>query len=948
MKKFLLAAAVAMTALGVSAAAGDAVTTLSGEYLLRMCGSNAMRYLTVDDQQRLVRDDSSVPSALAVFTVTPVDPTAGTYTIKDSKGNFVYATDSGCYKSGTDSYTWTITENYGPSALATVGTAYDIFASGTTPSESAQAWNLAANAFGANTGVRTWNANDNNSFVEFITKEQADEEGWLNYTAPTNLTFSIPAFGSISEDAVTAATEAYNTYKATATGFSELFAKIAEVNASLCSGIESKNFRIITAASVFSANKAIFDNGTGLRWKDIDNSDVSMIWELTPVSTTEYIMQNSDTKRYPGPQTAGNTMIPSQEAQNTVTFTALSDAAGQYNIKSKGSNDPFHMLGHNNGAGTEGAICVWASGANSCSAWTLEEVEAVTTVEITTVVKNGDTVISRTTENVLSGAEVAVPNYFYAETTDAAFTATENKTITYTVKEGGDYVYIANYLTPTKFVKADAAGLAIADGLDDNAKFRKIMNTDGGFALYSDALNMFVKPSNSVTRVGLTTNLAEAGATYTGKHSDGTDWFAANSAASGQEVWVDDHCTHESVAVWSVDDAGAKFIALSEDEATAFAGYNYTSEQLAAFFTAKGSFNAAYALLGEDSEYATQAAAYLAEINAITYADNLVEKTTQVQEYAATVTAWANNVGATKVAEFDAAFSGKHVRLLNNGKNRYLAAGETAVVSQGADEEAAFGSNVWKLIPTDAAHTYIFQSLSTGRYLGFNTANDSAHPTHEAITDAVPYEVIWITGDNFGFRNNAKTENDRNCLHINGSNTVCWWNASIGSTASYWSASAVAEKESESVASSTEVSDNRTITLTFPAEVTVNNFAHLSITLTPSTPAIVGYSMDTETGVYTVEPEEVSVEGNVATIALPIAVGEGEYTLNVPAGYFKVGDGLNSEISEVAEVKAPVTGIDEIVVEGNAKAEIFDLQGRRVNRASKGLFIVNGVKTLVR
>ncbi len=42
------------------------------------------------------------------------------------------------------------------------------------------------------------------------------------------------------------------------------------------------------------------------------------------------------------------------------------------------------------------------------------------------------------------------------------------------------------------------------------------------------------------------------------------------------------------------------------------------------------------------------------------------------------------------------------------------------------------------------------------------------------------------------------------------------------------------------------------------------------------------------------------------------------------------------------------TGIDEIGVATSGKQVIYDLQGRRVQRASKGLYIINGVKTLVK
>lgn len=62
--------------------------------------------------------------------------------------------------------------------------------------------------------------------------------------------------------------------------------------------------------------------------------------------------------------------------------------------------------------------------------------------------------------------------------------------------------------------------------------------------------------------------------------------------------------------------------------------------------------------------------------------------------------------------------------------------------------------------------------------------------------------------------------------------------------------------------------------------------------------------------------------------------------------YYSVNNGVKSAVSTIGVSGSGTTSISEISAELNGAEVIYDLQGRRVNRAAKGIFIVNGKKEL--
>ena len=72
----------------------------------------------------------------------------------------------------------------------------------------------------------------------------------------------------------------------------------------------------------------------------------------------------------------------------------------------------------------------------------------------------------------------------------------------------------------------------------------------------------------------------------------------------------------------------------------------------------------------------------------------------------------------------------------------------------------------------------------------------------------------------------------------------------------------------------------------------------------------------------------------------------GVYTLTIPEATFKGENIYNEETVVVWTIEK--SGIVSVTVNGE-EVEAYDLQGRRVNKVTKGgLYIINGVKTLVK
>ncbi len=122
------------------------------------------------------------------------------------------------------------------------------------------------------------------------------------------------------------------------------------------------------------------------------------------------------------------------------------------------------------------------------------------------------------------------------------------------------------------------------------------------------------------------------------------------------------------------------------------------------------------------------------------------------------------------------------------------------------------------------------------------------------------------------------------------------------------------------------------------------------VTLTPAAAAAVAADEATATPVAVEIPDaNISATTDGFDINLDgLNVVPSDYTLNIPAGYFTVNSKLAPAMSTAVKVE-DTTSIKEIgTAEKTGATVIYDLQGRRVSNAGKGVYIINGVKTLVK
>lgn len=74
----------------------------------------------------------------------------------------------------------------------------------------------------------------------------------------------------------------------------------------------------------------------------------------------------------------------------------------------------------------------------------------------------------------------------------------------------------------------------------------------------------------------------------------------------------------------------------------------------------------------------------------------------------------------------------------------------------------------------------------------------------------------------------------------------------------------------------------------------------------------------------------------------------GEGTVTISATSAENDKFAATTASYTITVTATATGIDAVMGEGNDGKEIYDLQGRKINRAEKGIYIVNGKKVVIK
>ena len=161
-------------------------------------------------------------------------------------------------------------------------------------------------------------------------------------------------------------------------------------------------YQLISADQRFGAKKmAIYNNGTELKWKELDENDKAFYWEITPGQNGTYSFKSLLDNKY-----VNGDVMSAEKTDVQLNWLTV----GEFNILS--NQVTLHAQGHDSGKGTSGDILSFAGGANSPSSWKLVKAEASFFYEVVYEYQyNGKTVATQTA-SVKEGGEY--PDFTYA------------------------------------------------------------------------------------------------------------------------------------------------------------------------------------------------------------------------------------------------------------------------------------------------------------------------------------------------------------------------------------------------------------------------------------------------------------------------------------------------------------------------------------------------------
>jgi hypothetical protein len=283
------------------------------------------------------------------------------------------------------------------------------------------------------------------------------------------------------------------------------------------------------------------------------------------------------------------------------------------------------------------------------------------------------------------------------------------------------------------------------------------------------------------------------------------------------------------------------------------------------------------------------------------------------------------------------------------GTTHYLGVNSTGLWSYGNGK--ANVNTIWKVEEGAADGQYRLHNYGTDKYAGKITFVQGTQVPVVATSEEAYDQYSFIQGgsnyDN-GTNNmvrifNNTTEgpsNNKAYFYCNGGDAKVsiWGN---GHSNTVWGVS-LAEFDEDATPTATVEDKTVTISLTDGT---------LAAGLSDAAISIIATKQDAEEGIAAADVEDTDVtasdDDNTASLTLS---DYGTYTITIPAGYFVTADGAFTTEKSLSVTLTETTSISEIeqAADSAARSAIYDLQGRRVARASKGLYIVNGKKTLVK
>lgn len=304
---------------------------------------------------------------------------------------------------------------------------------------------------------------------------------------------------------------------------------------------------------------------------------------------------------------------------------------------------------------------------------------------------------------------------------------------------------------------------------------------------------------------------------------------------------------------------------------------------------------------------------------------------------------------------------GKIVRLASRAKaGHYLTLNASEQLCTSDADTVTDIANLWKfqVVNADLRRARLI-NYKTGKYAGKITGDNAVVTTVDNVDDAGTFSISrYYSIDGTSFYANLldiSYNGNKNALMTSADSTI---KAGVqANLASHWTILPVLPvAETQAIANNLTLqilitNDSKTATIKAPEtatsfELTENFPADHKITLVPVVAA------RNATGNIEIEPGAVTkLENGTFTIdmaSLLPANAPTSYNMTIPAGLFTVDGRLSPELKGAVTV-TDSTGINSIEADSiDGNSIIYDLQGRRVVNPAKGLYIINGVKTLVK
>ncbi len=301
---------------------------------------------------------------------------------------------------------------------------------------------------------------------------------------------------------------------------------------------------------------------------------------------------------------------------------------------------------------------------------------------------------------------------------------------------------------------------------------------------------------------------------------------------------------------------------------------------------------------------------------------------------------------------------GKTVRFVNRMSSQYMyvPAGSTTLKGSNTDVNANL-RHLWTVEVVDATMRQVkLKNYVDNTYIGVMGGQNAVLGVVDGSTDhpAGVYTMARyysLDGKSFYMNllgaNGSKTHHAIHHATVDRNDLLVWTSVAL---ASHWTMeNAVADDVKNTEVTLNYDKENKVIVVSGAAlEKTANFPEAYGVTLTPAA-ATAALDGETATPVEVAVPnDKITKDGETFKVDLSeLNVTPSNYTLNFPVGYFTINNKLAPALSTAVTVSEP-TGIKEVNAAEKGAEVIYDLQGRRVSKAGKGVYIINGVKTLVK